>query len=397
MRALKAVIPVALVCATLTPLHPATPPPGATAVTADPYAGLHPYVGDIHVHTGLALYRVLQPDNPHSIGTPDEVLDAAESRGLDFVVITEHSNNLNDPRGVRWRKETGNTFVMPDGKVTASEWEYLQAAIDERNRPGKFVAMIGIEYTRGTTETASPGHQLGIFATGHLPRYCSNFPQNVGDCPTAAEFFDFVKEFHGVAVMAHPCITVFWGHSDWSAYDPVVNAMELVSGKCEFTKDGYNDALGAKGLHVGARGSSDSHHFEVGSNDKTVCFAPELTRQAILSAMRSNLCYFIDRYPVDLRLSIGGVPMGGTVDDGGEGISVTATAHTEWETDFGYLELIHNGEVAEKHECRDPEYDDCALSEFFLSGTGGYWYVALTSYTGRRIAISSPIWVRTTP
>src|SRR5260221_720006 len=85
------------------------------AADGDPYAGLRAYAGDIHVHTGLALYRVLDPNNPHSIGTVDEILDAAESRGLDFVVITEHSNNVNDPRGIAWREKTGEVFTLPDG------------------------------------------------------------------------------------------------------------------------------------------------------------------------------------------------------------------------------------------------------------------------------------------
>jgi hypothetical protein len=363
----------------------------------DPYRGLHPYTGDIHVHTGLALYQALQPKDPHSVGTPDQVLDAAEVRGLDFVVITDHSNNLNDPRGIRWREEHGRTFSLPGGGTTASEWEDLQTAVARRNRPGRFLAFLGLEDPRGPTETTTPGHQLGIFPGDSLPRYCSNFPHNTGDCPTAGDFFAFVKEQGGVASMAHPCETVFWGSSDWSEYDPVVNSMELVSGKCEFDRFGYNYALKDLGLRIGIRGSSDSHHFEVGANDKTICFAPELTREAILEAMRENLCYFVDRYPVDLRFSINGVPMGGDLVDEGSGIAVTATAHSDWDTDFDHMELIHDGEVIQRTDCEDYEYDDCALSTFILSETGGYYYVALSSFSDRRIAVSSPIWVRSGP
>jgi hypothetical protein len=360
----------------------------------DPYAGLHPYVGDVHVHTGLALYRVLQPADPHSIGHADEVLDAAESRGLDFVVITEHSNNLNDPRGIAWREETGETFTLPDGRRTASEWEYLQAAVAQRNKPGRFLVFLGLEYTRGTTETASPGHQVAIFPTDSLPAYCSNFPHNAGDCPTAPDFFRFVRKHGGVATMAHPCSVVTWGPSDWSETDPVLNSMELMSAKCEFDSNGYNDALKRLGMRIGARGSSDSHHFEVGANDKTVCWAPELTREAILRAMRKNLCYFVDRFPVSLKFAINGAPMGAEVIDDGSGVSVRAVAATDWETDFDHMELIHDGEVALRADCEDWEYDDCELSTFLLSETGGYYYVSLSSLTERRLAISSPIWVR---
>jgi len=361
------------------------------AGSSDPYRGLLPWTGDIHVHTGLALYQVLDPNEPHSIGTVDEILDAAESRGLDFVAITDHTNNLDDPRGVSWREGHGVVFTLPDGTKTASEWEYSQSAIARRNRPGRFVTILGLEYTRGTTETASPGHQLGLFPKDTLPRYCSNFSTNVGDCPTIRDFYGFVREQNGIAVMAHPCVS--WGASDWSEMDDTVNSMELVAAKCEFGKDGYNEVLG-RGLQIGARGSSDSHHFEVGNNDKTICFAPKLTREAILKAMRANLCYWVNQYPVTLTFSINGAPMGAEVIDGGEGLVVTAGAETAWQTELDHIELIHDGKVALRVDCEDNEYAHCALKTTILSDTSGYYYVALSNESGARVAISSPIWVR---
>ena len=367
-------------------------PDRAAPAPADPYAGLRPYAGDIHVHTGLAIYQVLHPEDPHSIGTPDEVIDAAESRGLDFVVLTDHSNNMNDPRGVAWREETGNLFTLPDGRKTASEWENLQSAVGRRNKPGRFLVFLGIEYTRGTTKTASPGHKLGIFPGSTLPRYCSNFPHNIGDCLTGQDFLVFVREQEGVAVTAHPCAD--WGPSDWSEHGDVVTGVELVAGQCEFAANGYNDALKRLGYRVGARGSSDSHHFEVGTNDKTICWAPELTREAILSAMRANLCYYADEFPVTLKLDVNGAPMGSSVVDQGTGLSIRATAHSDFQTEMDHIELIHDGEVLLRRDCEDAEYDDCALETYILSDTAGYYYVGLSGQSGRRLAISSPVWVR---
>ena len=51
--------------------------------------------------------------------------------------------------------------------------------------------------------------------------------------------------------MAHPCEAIAWGPSDWSDWDPIANSMEIVSGKCEFGKYGYNWALGERGLGWG--------------------------------------------------------------------------------------------------------------------------------------------------
>lgn len=370
-------------------------PATSRGAAADPYKGLRAFAGDTHVHTGLAIYRVLDPNNPHSIGTPDEVLDVAEARGLDFVVITEHSNNVNDPRGVEWRQQTGNVFTYPNGQTTASEWTYLQSSVEAHTKPGRFIPFVGLEYTNGENEKGMrPGHQTGAFPGTTLPRYCSNFPHNVGDCPTNQDFFKFVKEQGGVAIMAHPCAN--WGFSDWSEYDPVVNAMEIVAGKCEFAPSGYNDVL-KRGLRIGARGSSDSHRFGVGGNDKTMCFAKELSRPAILDAMKRNLCYYADEFPITLKFSINGVPMGGDVVDDGSGISVTVAATSEWEADFDHLELIHDGVVAQRTPCEDPEYLNCSMKSYIASGTAGYYYVALSNQNERRLAISSPIWVRAAP
>src|SRR5262249_33787354 len=221
-----------------------------------------------------------------------------------------------------------------------SEWAYVQAAIAKANQPGRFVTILGLEYTRGTTETASPGHQIGLFPGDSLPRYCSNFEHNAGDCPTVRDFFRFETEQKGVAIIAHPWVA--WGPSDWTETDPVMNSMELTAGKCEFGAHGYNEVLG-KGLRIGARGSSDQHHYEVGMNDKTICFARELTRPAILEAMRANLCYWVDAHPITLTFSVNGSPMGSEVVDGGDGVTIAASAVTERQTELDHIELIHDG------------------------------------------------------
>ncbi len=369
--------------------------PAGAAVKADPYEGLRPFVGDIHVHMGLGIYHLYTPDELHAVGTPDQILDAARSRGLDFVVITNHSTDLNDPRGMRWRERTGELLTLPDGRRTPDEWEALRSAVALRDLPGRFATFLGVEYSGGKSDGGRPGHRIGIFPTDDMPRPCSNIPDVEGECPTARDFIRFVKDHGGTAVTAHPCAS--WGPSDWSEYDPVINSLEILVGECEFSPNGYNDVLKRLGLRVGARGSSDSHHFGVGISNKTICHASALTREAIFEAMRSNLCYYVDGFPVTLRVSMNGVPMGAEVFDDGGGITVVASASTEWQTDFHHMELIHDGESVIEAACEDPERDACALSTFIPSDTEGYYYVALVGASGTRLAISSPIWVSRSP
>src|SRR5262249_38286810 len=157
-----------------------------------------------------------------------------------------------------------------------------------------------------------------------------------------------------------------------------------------FGAHGYNEVLG-KGLRIGARGSSDQHHYEVGMNDKTICFARELTRPAILEAMRANLCYWVDAHPITLTFSVNGSPMGSEAVAGGDGVTIAAWAVTERQTELDHIELIHDGSVAARENCDDADYARCSLKATLLSGTAGYYYVAVSNGNDHRVAISSPI------
>src|SRR5262249_55295660 len=143
---------------------------------------------------------------------------------------------------------------------------------------------------------------------------------------------------------------------------------------------------------VGARGGSDSHQFQVGNGDTTICFARELTRDAILDAMRSNLCYFASRYPIDLRFSIEGSPMGSTIA-GRTGMAASAVAATAWQTDLARIRLLRDGEVLDAADCDPATRARCDLASRLPEAPAGYYYVEILSSSGAALAISSPIWV----
>ena len=165
-----------------------------------PYAGrefpTRPYFGDTHLHTAFsfdagAFGARLNPDDAYRFAKGEEVTassgqPAKLSRPLDFLVVTDHSDNMGffpdllagepnimaDPTGRKWHDMiTGGQgadaaieiivafsqgkfpkplLYSPDSKAYRSTWQEIIKAAEEANDPGRFTSMIGYEWTSNT-------------------------------------------------------------------------------------------------------------------------------------------------------------------------------------------------------------------------------------------------------
>ena len=70
------------------------------------------YVGVAHVHTSLG---------GHSTGTPAEVIKAAQSNKLDFVVMTEHTENDFDTAAMTLSGTHGNVLFLPGNETQTAD------------------------------------------------------------------------------------------------------------------------------------------------------------------------------------------------------------------------------------------------------------------------------------
>lgn len=165
-----------------------------------PYVGRNyptrPFFGDTHLHTSFsfdagAFGARLTPRDAYLFAKGNEVTassgqPAKLSRPLDFLVVTDHSDNMGffpdlfsgkpsilaDPTGKRWNEMIhngkGNEAAMeiivafshgtfpkdltyfPGTPAYQNAWQETIKAAEEANEPGRFTAVIGYEWTSNT-------------------------------------------------------------------------------------------------------------------------------------------------------------------------------------------------------------------------------------------------------
>jgi hypothetical protein len=165
-----------------------------------PWAGRNfptrPLFGDTHLHTSFsmdagAFGARLGPRDAYRFGKGEEVMASSGqlaklSRPLDFLVVTDHSDNMGffpdllagkpellaDPLGRKWYdmmqsgkgaeaaveivtafgagKFKGPILYSPDSAAYRSAWQETIEAAEEANDPGRFTAFIGYEWTSNT-------------------------------------------------------------------------------------------------------------------------------------------------------------------------------------------------------------------------------------------------------
>jgi hypothetical protein len=165
-----------------------------------PYAGRNfptrPFFGDTHTHTSFsmdagAFGARLTPADAYRFARGEEVMASSGqatklSRPLDFLVVTDHSDNMGffpdlfrgkpellaDPLGRKWYdmmqsgqgaeaaidiitsfgagRFKGTILYSPDSDAYRSAWHETIRAAEEANDPGRFTAFIGYEWTSNT-------------------------------------------------------------------------------------------------------------------------------------------------------------------------------------------------------------------------------------------------------
>ncbi len=232
------------------------------------------YFGNLHSHTSYS-DGVLTPS--------DAFKHARDAAKMDFHAVTDHGYYMQEATNLH-------------------HWFMALEEADLFYEPGRFVTLIGYEWT------FTDGHINGF----DTPRAASRDTQR-----SVPEFFDFLAEYDGIGMFNHPNYDIQpnWNDFEYSGLgDAYISLLEVGSGPYRHNvrnERAYRRALD-RGWHVGATSDQDNHRADWGTAapTRTCIIGTELTREAVLAAMRGMRTYATEDSNVRVFFSSGEGIMG---------------------------------------------------------------------------------------
>ena len=325
------------------------------------------YFGDIHNHTSIS----------DGSGTPTQALAAGEAAGYDFMAISDHSYAIDD-----------------------TEWANTLAAVEAATN-SNFVALRGFEYTQG-----AEGH-INVYNTvRHAVRtntgcaYCDYTP-NLEAGSTVAGFYQWAATTGMIGLDPAGTVMQFnhpgWiNFNDWT-YHPEVSAIarleEVGNGNgssYDFSEDEFIRSLDY-GWKVGASNNADTHTAYWGTNTdhRTGVLMAELTKDALLEALRERRTYATEDKNFSLRMKANGAWMGSEIANSGSMAFEIDGTDPDGELTILVQIITDQGVVAAEYEPNAASFT--WTPQLDITPGVHYFYVKVTQADEDRI-VSSPVW-----
>ncbi len=278
-----------------------------TGLAADRSLGVKDiYFGNLHAHTAVS----------DGTGTPAEAFAyARDVAKLDFMALTEHNHLLAGEHATPEQRKAIYTGPVNSALIPTS---------DRFTTPGKFVAIYGQEFS-----SISKGNHVNVYDVT-APILPTDVPN--GDFAGLLKWMAANPDSSGApAIMQlnHPGLGMrpgtmlnknTYGRDDFGddtgwlkSMTPVTQLLELLNGeppkgilgkRSSQIAEEYYRAFLQLGFRVAPTGNQDNHKPDWGdlTETRTGIIAPELTRPAILAAMRARHVYATE--DVNLRLIV---------------------------------------------------------------------------------------------
>jgi hypothetical protein len=343
------------------------------------------YWGDVHGHTGIS----------DGTGSIDDYFHYARNVSkLDFVIVTDH--------------DFGNAAPW---NMPRDTWQLTQEKADEYTLPGGFVAIAGYEWT-SQPKYWTPQEPLFDGPTRYYNHKNVYFPSRV-DYLFSAKDAAFnspnllareVLKHNGLIHNNHPDPGLE-GRDQFDydrSYDAVIVNTELLPDTLRYQGKTYSingettvQEFLNKGGRTGFVRGTDTHEGKPAA--RTAVLAGELTRPAILDALRCRRNYVISHARILLDFRINGHCMGEEIETKDKprlSVSVKGTDTIK------EVAIVRDGVIAVSFF---PKGRDCQFEYVDESFTdGSYYYVRVTQvdtdeYGNPSCAWSSPIWVKHKP
>lgn len=334
---------------------------------------LNLYFGDLHDHTDIS-----QCNRCGDESVDESYANMRDITRYDFAAATDHGYNINP-----------------------YHWNFLAKLARANEDHPRFLTFLAEEWTSTFEEysTEHPygfyGHRNLIFADPYFPRWW-----NERNRQTPAQVWEDLRKLkanfihipHQIADTGN--VPTDWNFTDETA-QPVAEIFQC-RGSYEYkgapreanstTPEGYfiQDAW-KRGTVIGSIASPD----HAGGYGKACVYAPELSREAILDALRARRCYASTAAKIFLDVRVNGHLMGEKVTQPA-GDKVVVEVKADCPADLDRIEV-----------CRNNEFIHCVagagqVSQFTFAderppGGFSFYYVRVMQKDGE-IAWSSPVW-----
>jgi uncharacterized protein DUF3604 len=331
--------------------------------------------GDLHGHSGLS----------DGTGTPEDFLAyARDVAGLDAVCLTDHDH-----------------WGMPFLDETPEMWARIRTATEQAYEPGRFVAVLGYEWTNWVH-----GHRHVLYFGGE-GEVLSSIDERY---ETPAQLWDALRGKPAMTFAHHSAggpVATNWEYPPDPVLEPVTEVAS-VHGASEapdapqriyapLAGNFVRDVLD-KGHVLGFIGSGDSHDGHPGlahvvnpqMGGLAALLTKDLTREGVRAALAERRCYATNGPRILLRAALDGQRMGSTLAPkaGKALLYVRALACAPIAT----IELVRSGKIVESLPGEHHWDVETAFQPEDLAA-GEYLYVRVVQEDGGA-AWSSPFFVR---
>lgn len=329
--------------------------------------------GDLHEHSSIS-----QCNRWKDVGPDDSYAHERDIVNADFTCLTDHGFNF-----------------------CPGLWRRMGKIVRINHDPGRFVAFLGEEWTSSIERYSDEhpagfyGHRNLIFADPYFPRWFNardeatprqlwdrlqamdadfvNIPHQLADTGNVPTDWNFVDE------RAQPVAEIFQARQSYEYKGAPRQAGRTIDGY--FLQDAW-----AKGIVIGVIASPDHG----GGQGKAAVYATELTRGAILGALRARRCYGTTAARIFLDFRVNGRMMGEKVNVK-RGQKIVATAKVIGANELERVELCRSNQFiySKPGNGRDAAFEYTDLEP--VTGRS-YYYVRVQQKDGE-LAWSSPVWV----
>ncbi len=333
------------------------------------------FFGDLHEHTDVS------PCGRTRDQSVDESYQHMRDLAVhDFACVTDHGYGI-------------NSYL----------WKYLAKLARANEDAGRFLTFLGEEWT-SSFEQYSATHPYGYYGHRNLILADARFPRwwNEKNGQTPAQLWEDLRRLNANFVtIPHQLADTGNVPTDWSFVDetaePVAEIFQT-RGSYEYhgaprqarstTPPGWflQDAW-ARGIVIGVIASPDHG----GGYGKACVYAPELTREAILDALRARRCYGTTGAKILLDVRVAGRFMGEAVRESPPN-PAPIEVRVEAPAEIARVDICRNNVFVYSREV------GARRCEFTFADrdppAGPVWYYVRVQQADGELAWSSPVWWR---